>query len=303
MATKQSIVKAEAQLIPQVNPESLALALSELADELACIPEWKSKAEAWLVDSPAAYKAIGEFRATVRSQRKIPKFKLEPFQEVVDRARDFLKNKRKEAEDQFDAIDRTCTEKMDAQATRERMAAEAEERRINNEKRIREEKEAAERRKAQENQAEIERKQREREIAEAKKAGELKAAEAKKLQKEAEEKAARDREAAQREEQSAKENFKPVEVKPNLPTITGSRRHRNYYADYTDFDALLQAYVDTYKPYLSSQHEAMLARRAFLRQFIMENQQTLGKIARETQDSKKLMDMIPGIKARDRDKT
>lgn len=296
MGTKQGIVKAEVQIIPTLDQASLALALSQLQDEMACVPEWKARAEAWVVDSPDAYALAGTFRGGVRYQRKIPRLKLEAFQQVVDRARDFLKTKRKEAEDQFDAIDAILTEKMDAQATRERIAAEAEERRLNEEKRIREEKEAAERRRAQENQAEIERKQREREIAEARKAGELKAAEAKKLQKEAEEKAVRDKEAAQREEAAAKENFKPVEVKPNLPTITGSRRHRNFFADYVDFDSLLHKW--SYAVHAGDQ-----TRANFLRQFIMENQQTLGKAARETQDSKKLIEMIPGIRAWDKDRT
>src|SRR6266850_4088400 len=307
MATNTSISKSkvpDAQIIPQVDAKSLALALAELQDELACVPEWKARAERFVVDTAATYKAAGEFRATVRSQRKVPKFKLEPFQEVVDRARDFLKNKRKEAEEQFDAIDALLTAKMDGQATRERLAAEEEERRSNNEKRIREEKEAAERRRAQENQAEVERKQREREIAEAKKAGELKAAEAKKLQKEAEEKAARDKVAAAQQEADDKANFKPLEVKPNLPTITGSRRHRNYYADYTNFDALLAAYVQTHATHLIAAEPSLLARRAFLRKFIMENQQELGKLARDTQDSDKVKALLPGmVKAWDKDKS
>lgn len=294
MGTK--IVKAQAELIPQVDPNSLALALSELADELACVPEWKAKAEAWLVNSPEAYKAAGEFRATVRSQRKVPRFKIAPFEEVVDRAKDFLKNKRKEAEEQFDAIDALLTAKMDGQATRERLAAEEEERRINNEKRLREEKEAAERRKAQENQAEAERKQREREIAEATKAGELKKRDAEKLRQESLDRAKRDREAAAEAEKATKENFKPVEVKPNLPTITGSRRHRNFFADYVDFDSLLHKWS-------FAVHTGDQTRASFLRLFIMENQQALGKFAREAQDSKKVMEMVPGVKAWDKDRT
>jgi hypothetical protein len=302
MATKQQgIVKAEAQIIPVVDTKSLALALSELSDELACVPEWKAKAQAWVVDTPASFKAIGDFRATVRSQRKIPKFKLAPFLEIIDRAKDLVKGKCKDAEEQFDSSDEICTAKMDAQATRERIATEEEERRINEEKRLREEKEAAERRRAAENEAEMWRKQREREIKQAWEAGELKKRDAEKLRQESLEKAKRDREAAAEAETAAKENFKPVEVKPNLPTITGSRRHRNYYADYTDFDALLLFYVQTYGP---GDRDVLQARRTFLRQFIMENQQTLGKLARDTQDSKKVESLLPGmVKAWDKDKT
>lgn len=308
MATKNQIVKAEAQIIPAVDPASLGVALSELSDELAVVPEWKARAESMVVDSPAAYKAAGDFRATVRSQRKVPRFKLESFQAVVDRARDFLKDKRQDAEKQFDAIDKTLTDKMDAQATRERVAAEAEQKRINEEKRLREEKEAAERRRAADNQAEIERKQRAREIEEARKAGEVKASEAKRLQKEADEKAARDKAAAAQEQQAARENFQPVEVRPNLPAIAGSRRHRNFYADYikvdnksTGFDLLLQAYVDTFQ---SKDPNGSLERRAHLRKFIMEDQQALGKFTRDTQDSAKVMELLPGmVKAWDRDRT
>jgi len=95
-----------------------------------------------------------------------------------------------------------------------------------------------------------------------------------------------------------------VEVKPNLPTITGSRRHRNYYADYTDFDKLLLAYVDTYNSAKTSEQSGeMLKRREFLRKFIIEDQMALGKFARDTQDSAKVMQLVPGVKAWDRDRT
>jgi len=185
---------------------------------------------------------------------------------------------------------------MDAQATRERLATEAEARRINEEKRLREEKEAADRRKAMQAQAEADRKQKAKEIEEARKAGELNKRAAEKLLKEAYERAKRDNEAAAKEEATAKENFKPVEVKPNLPTIAGSRRHRNYYAEFTDFPALLEAWR-------LARNQGSMDRAAYLKRFICGDEKELGREARDVQDSNKLVAMIPGISAKDEDKT
>ncbi len=295
MATKQNIVKS-VELVPSVDQHSLSLALSELQDELSIVPEWADRALKLTVTNAEEYKAAGEFRAEVRSRKKIVRFKLDPFQEVAKRVTDFLKNKRYDAELAFEGIDATVTAKMDAQATRERQAAEAEQRRINEEKRLREEKEAAERRRQADIQAEADRKQRAKEIEEARKAGELKKRDAEKLLKEAYERAERDNKAAAQEEAEAKANFKPVEVKPNLPTIAGSRRHRNYSATFTDFPALLEAWRQ-------ARNNGSLDRAAYLKQFIMGDEKELGREARDVQDSNKLLTMIPGISASDKDVT
>jgi hypothetical protein len=295
MATKNSLIK-QAELVPSVDQHSLSLALSELQDELAIVPEWADKAMKLAVTNAEEYKAAGEFRAQVRSHKKVVAFALAPFQEVAKRVADFLKGKRTEAENRFDAIDNLITQKMNQQAEKERLAAEAEQRRINDEKRIREEKEAAERRKEAEKQAEADRKQREKEIAEARKAGEIKAAEAKRLQKEADEKAARDKEAAAREQQEANASFKPVEVKANIPVIAGSRRHRVYSATFTDFPALLEAWRQ-------SRNNGSMDRAAYLKRFIMGDEKELGREARDVQDSNQLVTMIPGISASDEDRT
>jgi len=294
MGTKQSIIKAE--LIPQINQESLRLALGRIEDARAIVPEWKAKAEAWVVDTPEQFKAAGEWRRMVRSQRKTPKMELAPYLEKVKQAEDYLKDRLEEAENDFDGIDDIITGKMDAQATRERLAAEAEQRRINEEKRLREQAEAAERRRQAQAQADAERKQREKEIAEAQKAGELKKREAEKLRKEAEAKAQRDKEAAIEEEAEAKANFQPVEVKPNLPTIAGSRRHRTFSAEFINFPALLEAWRQ-------AKNNGSTDRAAYLSKFICGDEQALGREARDVQDSRKLMEMIPGIKAEDKDKT
>jgi hypothetical protein len=295
MATKNSLIK-QAELVPQLDQQSLAVALSQLQDELACAPEWKAKAEALIVSDRESFAIAGDFRGQVRAARKVPRFKLEAFEEVATRVSRFLKGKRSEAEAQFDAIDTILTLKMDAQATRERIAAEAEQRRVNDEKRIREEKEAAERRKAMEAQAEADRKQREKEIAEARKAGELNKRETEKALKETLERAQRDREGAAREEAEANANFKPVEVKPNLPAIQGSRRHRNFRATFVNFPAVLEAWRQ-------ARNQGSMDRANYLSGFITGDDHALGREARAVQDSRKLETMIPGIVGFDEDKT
>ena len=296
MATKQTNIVKQAEIVPQLDQSSLRTALHEVQDDLAVVPEWMARAQALTVTNAEEYKAAGEFRAEVRSQRKQPKFRLESFQEVAKRVTDFLKMRRSEAEAQFDAIDNIITVKMNQQAERERLAAEAEQRRINDEKRKREEAEAAERRKAADAQAEADRKQREKQIAEAKRLGEVGKREAERMKKAAEEQAARDREAAAKEEAEAKANFKPVEVKPNLPTIAGSRRHRNFFAEFTDFPVLLEAWRQ-------ARNKGDMERAAFLRRFITGDEKELNKEARDTRDSKVMENAIPGIHAFDKDVT
>lgn len=296
MATKNSMVVKQAELIPKIEESAVAQAFSQLQDEMACIPAFKARAEALTVTNADEYKEAGEFRAVVRSRRKMPKFITGPFEEIAKRVIEILKDKRTEAENKFDAIDAAITTKMNQQAERERMAAEAEQRRINEEKRLREEKEAAERRKAELARIAEEKKAMDKEIADAQKAGELKKREAEKLRKEAEERAKRDREAAAQEEATAKENFRPVEVKPNLPTIAGSRRHRSFFAEFTNFNVLLESWR-------TAANNGSLERAAFLRRFICGNEKELAKEARDTRDSKVMETVIPGIKARDKDIT
>jgi hypothetical protein len=295
MATKNSIVK-QAEIVPQLDQHSLSQALSQVKDARAIIPEWRAEAEALVVTDSESFANAGRFRAKVRSHRKIPGFMLQSFQEIAKNVTDFLKDKRKEAEAEFDAIDEIVTGKMDAQATRERLATEAEERRVNEEKRLREEKESAERRKEAEKQAQADRQQRMKEIEEARKAGELNKRTAEKMKKEADEKAKRDREAAAKEEAEAKANFKEISVKPNLPVVQGSRRHRNFSAEFTDFPALLEAWRQ-------ARNQGSMDRAAYLGKFITGNEQELGREARSVQDSHKLATMIPGISAKDEDKT
>jgi hypothetical protein len=113
-------------------------------------------------------------------------------------------------------------QKVNEYTRQERARSEAEARQINEQKRINAARIAEENRKAAIAQAEADRKKREKEIAEARKAGELKAADAKKLQKQAEEGAARAKEEAERQV-AIDSQVESVTVKPNIPTVAGTR--------------------------------------------------------------------------------
>ena len=280
MGTK--IVKPEVQLIPKLDERSLSLALSELTDELKVIPDLKAKAAALKVTNAVEYAEAGALRADVRSRRKIPRFKLSPFQEVAKRVVDFLRTKHSEAEQAFDSIDIEITAKMDAHARQERLAAEAEQRRINEERRVAAEKAAAEQRKAAEAQAEADRKQREKEIEAARKAGEVGKREAERLKKEAEEKAAREKKAAAVEQALAKEQVETVTVKPNLPTIAGSRRRVTYQFEVVNDDALINAFATD------------IEKRILLRRFIQLNEQEVGRYIRDTKNVEEATKMLQG---------
>lgn len=97
--------------------------------------------------------------------------------------------------------------------------------------------------------------------------------------------------AAQAEEaklnkQAEKKGEAPVTVQPSIPTVAGYRRSTNYYAEVTDADKLLRAWVRAGK----EQHQ-------YLRQFITIDVKALNAEAREVKDPEKLQKAIPGIRA------
>jgi hypothetical protein len=254
MGTK--IVKPEVQIVPLVDQKSLSLALSELQDELLVVPELRAKAAALKVTNAVEFAEAGALRADVRSHRKIPRFKLQPFQEVAKRVVDFLRSKSSEAEQQFEMIESDITAKMDAHARQERLAAEAEQRRINEERRV-----------AAEKQAEADRKAREKEIEAQRKAGEVGKREAEKLKAQAAEEA-----------KQVAANVEEAKVLPNLPTVAGSRRRLVYCFEVTDASAVK-------------------------REWLMPDEQEIGRKVRDDKDPAKSMGEIGGIRVWTEDRT
>src|ERR1700676_1690484 len=118
------------------------------------------------------YARAGTLLKAIRDYKKDVKQKLDPFVTIAKRAYDQAREERDQYIRFADAVDSVVSTPMEDFKRKEREAAAAEERRINEERRRKAEAEAAEERKRQEAQAEADRKRREKEIAEAKKAGE-----------------------------------------------------------------------------------------------------------------------------------
>lgn len=293
MATK--IVKANAELVPSIKSEELSIALAELAQEAAALPELKRKVEAQPVTNAQEYAEMGTLLTTVRSNGKMGALKVNPFLEVAARVTNFLRGERTKHEDAAAAIANTASTKMADYKRREREAAEAEQRRINEQRRIEAEKAAAEQRKKDEEEAARQRKLREKEIKAAQEAGDLKKREAARLRAEAEEQERKAREQAAKDAETAKANVQEVKVMPNTPKVAGTRGWIQYSAKVTDESALLMAYV---LAYVAHDKE----RQIYLRQFLMANEQKLGEEARSVKDSKKLNALIPGVEFTDLDK-
>jgi len=85
--------------------------------------------------------------------------------------------------------------------------------------------------------------------------------------------------------QAERKGEAPVEVQPAIPTVAGYRRSTNFYAEVTDPDKLLRAWVRAGK----EQHQ-------YLRQFITIDVKALNAEARRVKDPEKLQKLIPGIR-------
>lgn len=166
----------------------------------------QSEATSMVVKDAETCLAAKTMQRDVRSYVKDVEAKLSPFVEAAKtnlaRARDELNRWVGPAA----AIDQTLAAKVKDYERREREAAEAEQRRINEENR----------RIAQE-KADAERKEREKEIEKQRKAGEIGKREAAKLKEE-----------AASEAKEAATNVQEVKVLPNIPTVAGVPSRRNW---------------------------------------------------------------------------
>jgi hypothetical protein len=290
MASQTQITKADAELVPALNMERLDTALAELKQEALELPGLEAKVDALSITGPAAYADAGVLLTHIRSIGKVGAQKINPFVDVATRVLNFLRTERSKHENQATIIAERCSTKMATYKRQEREAAEAEERKVNEERRRVAEKEAAEKRALDMKQAEADRKQREKEIEKARKDGDLKKTEADRLRKEAAEKERRDKEQAEQEQQRRLANHQDIKVKPNTPTVSGTRGRVNYYAEIVNEDALIDAWA-----------ASTGVRRTYLRQFIMVNATALGKEARAVKNSTSLNANIPGVRFTDAD--
>jgi hypothetical protein len=270
---------------------STALAKLEVTELEKGLVQLQSEAKAVVkVTTAAEYANAGQILVAIRNYQKDVKNKLNPFVDIAKRAYDAARQEMNKYINQAEELQMILTRPMEDFKRREREAAAAEERRINEERRIEAARLAEEQRKAAEIQAEAERKQREKEIAEAKRAGEIGKRESERLKKEAAENQRRANEQAAKDAEAARANVQEVTVQPATPKISSLRGRVNYYAEVVDEELLLREFI-----------AALPERRLYLRQFICANDKAISAEARTIKDSQRFQRLIPGIRAWDED--
>lgn len=170
----------------------------------------------------------------VRNYIKDVKLKLDPFVEGAKRTYQAAKDERDKWLAPAEEIDAALAQKVKEFERREREAAEAEQRRINEERRIEAARVAEIERKERERVAAEERKRLEKELAEARKAGEISKRDLEKAQKEAREAEQRERIRAEEEARIKASQVQEVKVAPSIPTVAGVPSRRNYKARVID---------------------------------------------------------------------
>ncbi len=179
----------------------------------------------------------------IRLEIKIRKTVLDPFVLIAKKNLDDAKEERAKWIDPLESIDGDLGAKVKEFERIEREFAAAEERRINEERRIKAEADAKIEREAREKQAKIEREAREREIEAARKAGDIKKREADRLAKEAREAEERERARAKQDEVVQAANVVEVKVAPSIPTVAGVPSRRNWKFTITDESRLPREYL------------------------------------------------------------
>lgn len=170
----------------------------------------------------------------VRNYMKDVKLKLDPFVESAKRGYQEAKEERDKYLVPAQAIDEALAQKVKDYERIEREKAEAEQRRINEERRIEAAHVAEIERKERDRIAAEQRKAQEKELEAARKAGEVSKREAERLKKELAEAQAREKVRAAADEKLAAANFQEVKVAPAIPTVAGVPSRRTYRARVTD---------------------------------------------------------------------
>jgi chromosome segregation ATPase len=164
----------------------------------------------------------------VRTYIKDVKSKLSPFVEAAKTNYQKTKDELDRWVDPATRIDETLAAKVKDYEGQEREAAEAEQRRINEERRRVAAEQAEAERKEREQKAEEERKAREKEAEAARKSGEIGKREAERIKKEAAEAEQRANEQATRDAEEKAKNVVEVKVQPNIPAVAGVPSRRNW---------------------------------------------------------------------------
>lgn len=268
-------------------------AITSVSALQATINTMKAEAGAIVVKNAADYSAVAAFLIRLRNIKKQIGFLLDPGIQSATAHLNGLREGKAQYVRQIETLDALASRPAEEWKRQERLAAEAEQRRLNEQRRIEAERQAAEQKKLADQAAEAERKRQQKQIEEARKAGEIGKREAEKLKKQSEEDAARRKEQAAEDAKNAAQ-VEEITVEAGVPKVAGVRGRVNYSAEVTNELLLLHAYVDAY---LAHNEPRVL----YLRRFLQANEQELGKEARAVKNSAKLNALIPGVKFHDED--
>jgi hypothetical protein len=203
----------------------------------------KLEASAIVVHNQESYARVAQFLVRTRSLKKQIGFLLDPGIQSAQEHLNKLREDKARFVRQIDEVDAIASRPAAEWKRKEREAAEAEQKRINDERRREVERQAEEYRKAAAAQAEIDRKKREKEIAEARKSGEMGKREAERLRKQAEEDERRRKLEAERDASLAAAGIIDIKVKPSVPTVAGIRARVVYCFEVTDARAVKAGFL------------------------------------------------------------
>jgi hypothetical protein len=261
---------ANTELVPQIPQEGVQKAIAELETLKLRLSDYEQRAKALVVQDARDYSIAGELLKQVRDARKGWAWTMAPLKSIAKTIGDKFRTMELEGANKCDRIEKSLQVKMVAQKQRERDAALAEERRINEERQREAARVALEQKKIADAQAEAERKKREKEIAAQARAGELskkalatmrtislEIEEAKKAQ-------------ALLEAQATVANVQNVRVEANTPKISGLRQRVNWFWRTVDEDKIP-------------------------RSFMMADGKTIGQFVRNAKSKEVSETAIPGI--------
>jgi len=203
----------------------------------------QAQSQSIAVKTPEDCLAAKTMQRDVRNYMKDVHLKLDPFVESAKRNLAEAKDELNKWLNPAEAVDGVLAQKVKDYERIERERAEAEQRRINEERRRQADAEAAEQRKRDEAAAAERRKAEQKAIEEARKAGELNKRQAEKMRKEAEERERAAKEQAAKDAELTKASVTDVEVKPNIPTVAGVPSRRNWKFRVLDATRIPRAYL------------------------------------------------------------
>jgi len=204
--------------------------IATITDKVAIL---RQEAEAIAVINQDDYTKALTFVKSLRAYKKDVGFKLDPGIHSAREHLNFLREEKDKHVRPIDEIDKEVSARAGAWREKERLAAAAEEKRVNEQRRRVAAEQAEAQRRADEAQAKLLLKQRQKEIEQARKSGELKQREANRLAKEAAEQAERDKQAAREAEEAARQ-VKEVKVKANIPKLAGTMGRTNFKFEVVD---------------------------------------------------------------------